>query len=81
LSRRSYKYLRLIALGGLNKFTLARTDAESEDRLSGAGGGHGGGGGEKSRGERALKKKMLINDERSLNVYENKRKDDKLSDK
>jgi hypothetical protein len=42
---------------------------------------HGGDGGEKSRGERALKKKMLINDERSLNVYENKRKYDKLSDK
>jgi hypothetical protein len=43
------------------------------------GGFHGGGGGERSRGERALKKKMLINDERSLNVYENKRKDDKFS--
>jgi len=35
--------------------------------------------GEKCRGERALKKKVLINDERTLNVYENKQKDDNLS--
>jgi hypothetical protein len=39
------------------------------------------GGGEKSRGERALKKKMLINDERSRNVYENKQRNDALSEK
>jgi len=34
--------------------------------------------GKRCRGERALKKKMLINDEGSRNVYENKQKDDNL---
>jgi hypothetical protein len=37
--------------------------------------------GEESHRERALKKKMLINDERSRNVYENKQKDDNLPSK
>ncbi len=36
--------------------------------------------GEKWRGGRALKKKMLINDERSRNVYENKQKDDDFTE-
>ena len=34
-----------------------------------------------SREARALKKKMLKNDERSLNVYENKQKYDYLPEK
>jgi hypothetical protein len=59
--------------------TNAQTDAENTGQINRRRGGSiVAAEGEKSRQERALKKKMLINDVRTGNVYENKQKDNNL---
>ncbi len=62
--------------------TNAQTDTENAEQILRRRGRfhRRGGGGKVARGA-STEKKMLINDERSRNVYENKQKDDTFTDK